>query len=543
MGSSFKFRRGIPEDVRWAFLSDWEVTATLPASDAHKLRKWAADLDDAFDRRVKAARQSGPPSQEETGQRAPDAPVEPKFELSRDGIGHAVQSWLSKRLAREKSRQFGFGDEVADGDEAIHRLSELGNISTHLDIAREHRSHTLETIWVAESIAARNGWLIKKGSTKWHYLADAVEMAQRSLIDRVRKELSPSLEHISAEPLPATLHDHSSVPSVPQVAVQPVALMALYDAYLAESPPKAATQKAWRLVMQHLIDHLGHDDASRVSPKDLVSWKEVLLGETKDGKPVRVARTVRDKYLAAAKRVFGWAKSNQKLPTNPCEGISLLVKKPPRLRPKGLTDEEANLILTAALRLGTDSPHREQSFARRWVPWLCAYTGARVAEITQLRGEDVSEIEGVWCIRITPEAGTQKTNEARIVPLHPHLIEQGFPAAVKGLTGPLFYEPKRHRGGSDGNPQYKKVAERLGAWVRSIGVTDRRVQPNHGWRHRFKTQARKINMHPEIRDAIQGHATTSEAQDYGDNPVAWLAALSDLPRYQISLLAEDNQQS
>jgi hypothetical protein len=106
---------------------------------------------------------------------------------------------------------------------------------------------------------------------------------------------------------------------------------------------------------------------------------------------------------------------------------------------------------------------------------------------------------------------------------------------VEGKSGPLFYEPRRHRGGSAGNPQYKKVGERLAKWVREIGVTDPNVAPNHGWRHRFKTQARLAEMSPETRDAIQGHKARTEGEHYGHFPVSLLAKeIAKLPRYEIS---------
>ena len=71
--------------------------------------------------------------------------------------------------------------------------------------------------------------------------------------------------------------------------------------------------------------------------------------------------------------------------------------------------------------------------AKRWVPWLAAYTGARVGKLAQLRKQDVAREGEHWIIRLTPDAGTIKTNEARTVVLHPHLVELGFPAFV----GPL----------------------------------------------------------------------------------------------------------
>ncbi|MDZ4393118.1 MAG: hypothetical protein U1B82_09125, partial [Cypionkella sp.] len=61
--------------------------------------------------------------------------------------------------------------------------------------------------------------------------------------------------------------------------------------------------------------------------------------------------------------------------------------------------------------------------AKRWVPWLCAFTGARVAEITQLRREDFRETDNGVTIRITPEAGGTKTGQWRDVPMHPQVIK------------------------------------------------------------------------------------------------------------------------
>jgi integrase len=59
------------------------------------------------------------------------------------------------------------------------------------------------------------------------------------------------------------------------------------------------------------------------------------------------------------------------------------------------------------------------SAAKKWAPWLCAYTGARVGEIVQLRKKDVWREGKINVMRITPEAGTVKGRQLREVPLHP----------------------------------------------------------------------------------------------------------------------------
>jgi hypothetical protein len=86
--------------------------------------------------------------------------------------------------------------------------------------------------------------------------------------------------------------------------------------------------------------------------------------------------------------------------------------------------DEIKVILGAALAI--ENTRKVSMATRRWVPWLCAYTGARAGEITQLRGVDVIEQEGVNAIHITPDAGTVKTGRGRTVPLHEHLVAQGF---------------------------------------------------------------------------------------------------------------------
>jgi integrase len=158
-----------------------------------------------------------------------------------------------------------------------------------------------------------------------------------------------------------------------------------------------------------------------------------------------------------------------------------------------------------------------------------------VNEITQLRTVDVSKTDGVWTILITPEAGGTKDGNSRLVALHPHLIEQGFLTVLKGKTGYLFYDPARRRGGSDQNPQAKKVGEHLARWVRSVGVDDPAVQPNHGWRHRFKTLARECRMKDEVRDYIQGHVPRTEGEKYGEfSPKLLFREVKRLPRYSVA---------
>ena len=167
---------------------------------------------------------------------------------------------------------------------------------------------------------------------------------------------------------------------------------------------------------------------------------------------------------------------------------------------------------------------------------MAAYTGGRVNEFSQLRGEDVQQIEGIWTINITPDAGTVKAKEARIVPLHQHLLDQGFleMVAERG-PGPLFYDPNLQRVPKDSNRHFKKVGERLADWVRKdVGITDPDVQPNHAWRHTFKTMSYAAGIEERVADAIQGHAPSTTGRRYGGAPLRAKAdAIAKLPRFEV----------
>lgn len=141
--------------------------------------------------------------------------------------------------------------------------------------------------------------------------------------------------------------------------------------------------------------------------------------------------------------------------------------------------------------------------------------------MAQLRVQDVNQTEdGIWFVTISPVAGRQKGGFTRQVALHPHLIELGFIQAIKSRSGPLFYDPALRRKGSTGNHQSAKAAQRVAAWVRSLGILDQELLPNHGWRHRFASLARRAKIDPDVRRAILGHAASDEHQEYGDVTVS-----------------------
>lgn len=152
---------------------------------------------------------------------------------------------------------------------------------------------------------------------------------------------------------------------------------------------------------------------------------------------------------------------------------------------------------------------------------LCAYSGARIAEISQLRKEDVREVDGVACFMISAEAGSLKNvNSERIVPLHSAVCDAGFLDFVRSRPdGPLFSELKPDRFGNRGGTGTKLLSR----WVRELGIEDKRLAPNHSWRHRFKTLGRRHGLAGDLVNAITGHGRKTVADLYGEYPAAALS--------------------
>ena len=204
---------------------------------------------------------------------------------------------------------------------------------------------------------------------------------------------------------------------------------------------------------------------------------------------------------------------------------------------KAFRTDEIGVILSAALAV--NAVGRKRAAAKRWIPWLCAYTGARSGEIAQLRGEDVIESDGIWAIRITPDAGTVKNRQARTLPLHEHLIQQGFlDFAQRNGKGPLFYNRTNKVHHDDPTnppkPRYVKTREHLAKWVRELGVNDPEVHPNHAWRHTFKQIAERNGISERISDAITAHAAHTVGRSYGAPTLSDMAeALRKFPRYSV----------
>lgn len=124
-----------------------------------------------------------------------------------------------------------------------------------------------------------------------------------------------------------------------------------------------------RRIADAFAAHLGHDDAERVTPKDVSDFADHL----RHNRGLK-AKTINSRYLAALGSLYRLGIAKHVIKVNPVQGTEVAPERVVKVRSKGFTDDEAKAILKAALL--TDDP------AKRWLPWLEAYTGCRVGSLS-----------------------------------------------------------------------------------------------------------------------------------------------------------------
>lgn len=286
--------------------------------------------------------------------------------------------------------------------------------------------------------------------------------------------------------------------SVPRVRTTAPSLIAAFDDYAIMHIKSPSRSKRLRSALLHLVRTVGHDDATRITSSALLSWQKKLLN-------TRTAPTVRDAYLRPVKAVLDWLVKEGELSENVAARLDMRVLSEVRFGYRPFTFNHASTILEASL---VPQPGLDPTLAaaRRWVPWICAYTGAAVNEITQLCRRDVRKEDGAWYFQI--QKGVGRTAKWRDLPVHPHLIEQGLldfvHANMLGGLQEMFFHAGDVRDDESRIRQYRRVGNHLTAWVRHLGVTDPNVSPSQGWQRRFRMEGRKAGVSQDVLDAIQG---------------------------------------
>lgn len=520
-------RKAIPDDVRESYRlafgksqeERFRRPATLPQARAvAELRDWDAEISGRIDA-LRAAREGR--GRDLTHREA-------------HALAGAWYSWFIAEHEEEPGEAEGWELLAEQLDNAYSRFAPLGSDLPDADPGWMDKPAVRRHVRaVLAGVARVPAFLAERGES----LSDE---AGALFLDTLEEEFAAALALLRrrsegdyrADPRPARFP--AATPPAAPTKPSGMNSMGLFAGWVKERQPAVSTVSRWRSVFLAMDERFTRRDAGRITEAEAREWADTLVTEE------RSAAVANDIWLRAANVVFGWAAGKKLISTNPFDGITLArPKAEPKLREREFQESEWKVILKATLEKPKGRLVGHKAAVRRWVPWLCAYTGSRPGEVTQLRGADVRQhSQGFWFIRITPEAGTVKGGTAREVPLHPHLIEQGFLEFVQEVgEGPLFYDPTATRvAGNDptkpARPPWVIARQKLGDWVRGLGIDDKGISPNHAWRHTFKRRAARAGLERRIRNAFCGHSSSDVGDQYETPTLEDMAAeVGRFPRY------------
>ena len=139
-----------------------------------------------------------------------------------------------------------------------------------------------------------------------------------------------------------------------------------------------------------------------------------------------------------------------------------------------------------------------------WLPYIAAYTGARLEEITQLSPmTDIYEADGIWVIDINDRDGKSvKTRSSiRRVPIHSELITIGLLEYVKNLktiNAKTLFPDENVRDGRTG----KNASKRVNRFIQKVvGIEKKSI---HCFRHTFATILKRSELIESIAAEVMG---------------------------------------
>ena len=214
-----------------------------------------------------------------------------------------------------------------------------------------------------------------------------------------------------------------------------------------------------------------------------------------------------------------WATRWGKMAQDYTKGLKQVTK------PDTRADEERDAFTKEDLQVIFNSPgYREDKFNKPykfWLPLLALYTGARLAELSQLELDDVENVDGVWCLLVqTKETGNEAKKRLkskasrRKIPLHDflvndlRLIEYVKALGDAGATR-LFPELPYY------NYSYGQAASKWFQDFRdALGLNkDGRKITFHSFRHTLTRHMKQMGANGQALSELVGHSTGSITQE------------------------------
>lgn len=200
--------------------------------------------------------------------------------------------------------------------------------------------------------------------------------------------------------------------------------------------------------------------------------------------------------------------------TNPVNGLELPTKAL-------VNAEDRTFSIPVAAEILRRSNELPEEFV--FVPWLQAYSGARINEVMTLEKRDVSEYEGIWYFEIRDEnakGAGGKLGRGRRVPLHHSIIERGFLEYIKDIPVGLIFNQRKVLNITG---RYREVLLRV-MIKDGKSILDGKP-PTHAWRHLF-ADISEGKLSRTAQYYIEGRSERTSRDHYGKS----LALLPELAK-------------
>lgn len=427
--------------------------------------------------------------------------------------------------------------------------------------SRELRMHKLAAVrkhlaagetalieWAADDVIQRDRLLIEKGSAAYRELCQRLQRAEIQALERAQERDQGNWTGAPADPVVAPVD-----PTMGRKHAAPGETLAeLYARYQVEQSGRVSAD-TWAQnlgIAKLFFEHVGETaHVTAITRKSVRSWKHALASWPRKatsikefqgmsfkkvieanatvGKPVISVRTT-NRYLSAIAPFCQWLFDNEYIEADACRGMFLTVDKEKRTVYPWSGDELKTIFSSPLFRRcrGDKQEHLPGDVAvrdwRYWLPYLAAYSGARLGELAQLLTSDVRQLHGVWILHVTPEGADGKSvktaGSARVVPVHSRLIELGFINYHKRMVArgetQLFPELE-----PDTRGHFSRTPSRFFAgYFQDIGVKVDKSRNFHSFRHSAADAFRRAGFMDETFAPLLGHTKGSTTGLYGVVP-------------------------
>ena len=293
---------------------------------------------------------------------------------------------------------------------------------------------------------------------------------------------------------------------------------------IGDIPITAVTKSVVRDYKQTLLSY----PANRYKGKRKEKTLEQLLEEGSVSISLETVRNV----MGRVSSFFNWLVKQGYREDNPFSGVAPRRVHSARSERSPFTDDDLRLLFGTAIYKDKDYAHDWQY----WLPLLGLYTGARLEELCQLKGDDFKVSDGCHYIDIHGEGDTHnrvKTpSSVRKIPVHSELLKLGILDKVNMRSRGCFLFDLRRVNTNLGHVPSKW----FGGYKASLGLP-KGTKVFHSFRHTLRDKLTLSGVPNEHIRELLGHEQIGETFGrYGSSiPVSVLAESLEKLHFPLSI--------